>query len=73
MGWDIVAVDGKEMRIEATATSLLFGFKDDVVIRIGAAPEGSRVDMRSLSRVGIGDLGVNAQRIRAYFAKLAAN
>lgn len=71
MGWHIVAVDAKEMRIEATATSLLFGFKDDIVIRVSATPEGSRVDMRSLSRVGVSDLGVNAQRIRSYFAKLA--
>jgi uncharacterized protein (DUF1499 family) len=72
MGWEVVAADAKDMRIEATATSLLFGFKDDVVIRISAAPEGSRVDMRSSSRVGISDLGVNAGRIRAYFAKLSA-
>jgi uncharacterized protein (DUF1499 family) len=69
MGWEIVAVDPQAMRIEATATSLLFGFKDDIVIRIRPEAEGksSRVDMRSASRVGKSDLGVNARRIRAYF------
>ena len=73
MGWAMVAVEPSEMRIEATATSRLFGFKDDVVIRITPQGEGgSRVDMRSLSRVGVSDLGANAQRIRDYFARLAA-
>ena len=61
MGWDIVAVAPPEMRIEATATTLLFGFKDDVVIRVAAQGAGSRIDMRSLSRVGGSDFGVNAR------------
>jgi hypothetical protein len=56
--------------IEATATSKLFGFVDDVVIRIGAEGEGSRVDVRSASRVGVSDLGANAKRIRAYLEGL---
>jgi uncharacterized protein (DUF1499 family) len=69
MGWDIVAVDPQAMRIEATATTLLFGFKDDIVIRVSpqSTGNGSRVDMRSASRVGRSDLGVNARRIRSYF------
>jgi uncharacterized protein (DUF1499 family) len=69
MGWDIVAVDPQAMRIEATATTLLFGFKDDIVIRVSpqATGPGSLVDMRSASRVGRSDLGVNARRIRSYF------
>jgi uncharacterized protein (DUF1499 family) len=67
MGWDIVAVDPQAGRIEATATTLLFGFKDDVVIRVAPqAAGGSRIDVRSASRVGRSDLGVNARRIRAY-------
>ena len=70
MGWDIVAVSPPDLRIEATATTLLFGFKDDVVVRITPAPKGSRVDVRSVSRVGQGDIGTNAQRIRAYMKKL---
>lgn len=70
MGWIIVAVEPQEMRIEATDTSLLFGFKDDIVIRVTGQGNGSRIDMRSLSRVGKGDFGVNAKRIRSFMEKL---
>jgi uncharacterized protein (DUF1499 family) len=63
-------VSPDDLRIEATATTRLFGFKDDIVVRIRPAPQGSRLDIRSVSRVGRSDLGVNAQRIRAYLAKL---
>ncbi len=71
MGWVVVAVAPQDLRIEATDTTLLFGFKDDVVIRVTALGQGSRVDVRSLSRVGESDLGVNAGRIRAFMAKLS--
>lgn len=70
MGWEIVAVDPADGRIEATATTFLFGFKDDIVIRISAQGGGSRVDLRSLSRVGRSDLGANASRIRAFVQNL---
>jgi len=70
MGWEIVAAGSKDGRIEATDTTLWFGFKDDVVIRITPEHEGSRVDIRSLSRVGRSDVGTNAKRIREYFLKL---
>jgi len=68
MGWDLVAADATAGRIEATDTTFWFGFKDDVVIRVRPAHGGSRVDVRSLSRVGVGvgDVGTNAKRIRAY-------
>jgi uncharacterized protein (DUF1499 family) len=69
-GWEIVAVVPEEGRIEATATTFWFGFKDDVVIRISADNGGSRIDMRSKSRVGRSDVGANAARIRAFFGKL---
>lgn len=72
-GWQIVASDPAAGRIEATATTLWFGFKDDVVIRVTAMEgEGaaSRIDMRSKSRVGRSDIGANAKRIRAYLASL---
>jgi len=68
--WEIVDAQPKEGRIEATDTTFWFGFKDDVVIRITAEPEVSRVDVRSVSRVGRSDVGTNAKRIRAYFRKL---
>jgi uncharacterized protein (DUF1499 family) len=70
MGWDIVASDSAAGRIEATATTPWFGFKDDVVVRVTPADKGSRIDVRSVSRVGKGDLGANARRIRDYLAKL---
>jgi uncharacterized protein (DUF1499 family) len=70
-GWEIVAADPAAGRIEAVATTPWFGFKDDIVVRITPAPGGSRVDVRSVSRVGQSDLGTNAKRIRAFLAKVA--
>jgi len=72
MGWTMVAADSAAGRIEATATTRWFGFKDDVVIRVEPDPAGSRVDVRSVSRVGQSDVGTNARRIRTYLARLAA-
>jgi uncharacterized protein (DUF1499 family) len=71
MGWEIVAADSAAGRIEATATTTWFGFKDDVVVRVEPAAQGSRVDVRSKSRVGKSDVGANAARIRKYVAKFA--
>lgn len=70
LGWDIVAVEPAEGRMEATATTAWFGFKDDVVVRIRPEGDGSRVDVRSKSRVGRSDLGANAARIRDFLARL---
>ncbi len=74
MGWQVVAVVRSVVpgggRIEATDSTLYFGFKDDVVIRVLPDPRGSRVDVRSVSRVGVSDLGTNARRIRAYTEEL---
>jgi len=70
MGLELVDSDATQGRLEATATSLVFGFKDDVVVRIVAGPGGTRVDMRSKSRVGRNDFGMNAKRIRAFAEKL---
>lgn len=72
MGLELVEADAAQGRIEATATSLLFGFKDDVVVRIADEFNGTKVDVRSKSRVGRNDFGVNAKRIRALQAKLKA-
>ncbi|MEX0915308.1 MAG: DUF1499 domain-containing protein [Wenzhouxiangellaceae bacterium] len=69
-GWEIVAADATDWRIEATDTTLWYGFKDDVVIRIGPNNGGSKLDIRSKSRIGGSDLGKNAQRIRAYLQDL---
>ena len=72
MNWEIVANDPAQGRIEATATTFWFGFKDDVVVRIAAEGAGSRLDVRSLSRIGKSDVGANARRIRDYLAKVKA-
>jgi uncharacterized protein (DUF1499 family) len=56
----------QEGRIEATDTTFWFGFKDDVVIRVRPTADGSRVDIRSKSRVGRSDVGANAARIEAF-------
>lgn len=72
MGWDIVAADPAAGRIEASDTTFWFGFKDDVVIRVEADGSGSRIDVRSVSRVGKSDVGTNARRIRAYLRALDA-
>src|SRR5206468_2646762 len=69
-GWTIVAADDATGRIEASDRSRWFGFTDDIVIRITAAGSGSRVDLRSSARLGRGDFGVNARRVRAYLAAL---
>jgi len=74
-GWQVARVDRQVGTIEATATTLFFRFKDDVVVRVKADPArpgGSIVDMRSISRVGGSDVGVNAKRIRAFLTDLQA-
>ncbi len=70
MGFEVVASVPQEGRLEATATTLFFGFKDDVVIRLRAEGSGTRVDVSSKSRVGMGDAGTNAKRVRALLAKI---
>lgn len=69
LGWEIVAAMPQDGRIEATDTTRWFGFKDDVVIRVTPRASGSRVDIRSKSRVGRSDVGANATRIRNFIAQ----
>ncbi|APG63764.1 hypothetical protein LPB140_09700 [Sphingorhabdus lutea] len=72
-GWELAISDPATGRVEATATSTLFRFKDDIVLRVRPTEDGtgSIIDMRSVSRVGQSDLGVNAKRIRAFLADLS--
>ncbi|MCC7410040.1 MAG: DUF1499 domain-containing protein [Gammaproteobacteria bacterium] len=72
LGWDIVEAAPQEGRIEAVATTRWFRFKDDVIIRIRRTDDGSRIDLRSVSRVGRSDLGANADRIRAFLRAYVA-
>jgi uncharacterized protein (DUF1499 family) len=72
MGLEITGRDPEHGRLEAVHTSLLYGFKDDLVVRIEETADGTKVDMRSKSRVGRSDIGMNAKRIRTFMAKLKA-
>jgi uncharacterized protein (DUF1499 family) len=70
LDWDVVARAPAEGRLEAIATSEWFGFRDDIVVRIRPQGTGSRVDIRSKSRIGESDFGGNAERVRAFIARL---
>jgi uncharacterized protein (DUF1499 family) len=69
-GETAAAVPG-ELRIEAADTALLFRFKDDIVVRELPCGNGSRVGVRSLSRIGRNDSGINADRRRKFLRQLA--
>ena len=73
LGWEVQESASAEGRLEATATTTFFGFKDDVVVRVRSEGAGSRVDVRSKSRVGLGDAGANAKRVRAFLAAMQKN
>lgn len=71
-GWTVAKVDPAAGRLEATAYAAWIRFNDDVVLRVRptADGKGSMVDMRSVSRVGVGDLGYNANRVRDFLRDL---
>ena len=69
-GWTVVASDPEAGRIEASQQSRWFRFTDDIVIRIAGDGAGTRIDMRSTSRQGLSDYGINAARIRAFMGAL---
>jgi len=66
LGWEFINIDYNQGIVEAYDTTQLFGFVDDVVVRVRRDGAGSRIDVRSVSRYGQGDLGKNADRIRAF-------
>jgi len=70
LGWHIVAAVPGAGRVEATDTTIWFRFPLDIVVRIRPEGDGSRIDVRSVSRIGDADGGANAARIRAFRAKL---
>ncbi|WP_189404721.1 DUF1499 domain-containing protein [Alteromonas halophila] len=70
LGWKRVTDGARENTIEATDTTLWFGFKDDVVIRLTPEGDNTLVDVRSKSRVGKSDLGKNAERINTFMETL---
>ena len=67
-GLEIIAVDEDKGIIEATDTTFWFGFKDDVVVRLSQHSIGTKVDIRSVSRIGIRDFGKNASRIERFLS-----
>ena len=69
-GWHVVDAQRPRGRIEATDTTFWFGFKDDIVIRVRTVAGGSRLDVRSVSRVGLSDVGTNARRIRCFLQEM---
>ena len=69
LGWEVTFQ--RRGHVEATDTSLWFGFVDDIVIRIQPAIEGSKIDLRSASRVGQGDLGANARRVHNFLTLIS--
>jgi uncharacterized protein (DUF1499 family) len=72
-GWTVIDVNPESGTLEAVAETQLFGFQDDVIVRVRPGEvAGSRVDVRSKSRDGKGDLGTNAERIRAFTTTLRA-
>lgn len=68
LGWRVVRVDPADSTLLARDVSRVFEFVDDIVVRVRPLGSGSVVDVRSKSRVGKGDLGVNARRIRAFLS-----
>ncbi|HTR86166.1 MAG TPA: DUF1499 domain-containing protein [Reyranella sp.] len=72
-GWTIVTADPATGMIEASQSTRWMHFTDDVVIRVAKDEDGSRVDVRSHSRHGRNDFGVNAARVRAYIQTLKAS
>jgi uncharacterized protein (DUF1499 family) len=70
LGWEIVSIDPEVGRLEAREVSRIFKFVDDIVVRVRPVAGGAVIDVRSKSRDGRGDLGVNAKRIRAFTAAI---
>lgn len=58
-------------RIDAIDRTMVMKFTDDITIRIRPLANETRIDIRSVSRVGRHDLGANAARIRRFTDVLA--
>ena len=71
-GWSIRRVEPGQGLLTAVAVTRLLRFKDDITVRVRPTAGGSRVDVRSRSRLGRDDLGTNAARIRRFFRDLGA-
>ena len=73
LGWDVVNEDASNGLVEATDTTFWFGFEDDLAIRVRREGNETVVDLRSASRIGLHDLGTNADRIRMFMRQWDAS
>jgi uncharacterized protein (DUF1499 family) len=71
MGWRVTTASDEALMFEGTAETFWFGFKDDVVVRVTQTESGARIDARSVSRVGVSDLGANAARLEAFAERVS--
>lgn len=71
--WRLVAVQRKAGVLYASRRTRLWGFIDDITVRVAPAAGGSRIHARSQSRVGKGDLGQNRRNLRELFAILGSS
>ena len=70
LGWELVNSGADKGVVEATDSTMWFGFKDDVVVRVTDNGNERLLDIRSKSRVGGSDLGKNAERIHDFINEL---
>lgn len=70
--WKVKVVDGLTLSLEGYEESMLFHFRDDFVVQARTANGGTLVEMRSRSRDGRGDLGVNAARIARFLEAVSS-
>lgn len=68
--WRVVSADPSGL-VTATRRTPLWGFTDDISLRLEAVPSGTRVHARSQSRVGAIDFGQNRRNILELFRALA--
>ncbi len=74
LGWRVTTASEDALMFEGTSTTFWYGFKDDVVVRVTELEQGgSRIDARSVSRVGVSDLGANAARLRAFSERVRSS
>ena len=71
LGWEVTQADRDHGILQAVATTRLWRFKDDVTVTLAHKGDQVEVGVRSHSRIGKGDLGANARRIRLFQSELA--
>jgi uncharacterized protein (DUF1499 family) len=70
--WHVETTNTSAGIVRATRRTRLLRFTDDVTIRLEAIASGTRIHVRSQSRVGVTDLGQNRRNVGELFAILRA-